>query len=61
MPRHRKIAPVLNYGGGGGDKVVMRPRLYYFGSPRKGRGVAALGRILSMRFSILIILSEQGS
>ena len=50
MQRHRKIAAVLNYGGGGGDKVVMLARLYVFGCPRKGTGVAALGRILSMCF-----------
>lgn len=50
MPRQRTIAPILNYGGGGRDKVVIGPRLYDFGSPKKGIGVAALGRILFYRF-----------
>ena len=60
MPRQRMLPPILNYGGGGRDEVVIGPRLYDSGSPKKGIGVAALGRILFHRFWILIILSEQG-
>lgn len=28
MATNRTIPPILNYGGGGGDKVVILPRLY---------------------------------
>ena len=43
------MPPILNYGGGGGDKVIILPRLYVVGSPRKGMGAAALGRMLFIR------------
>ena len=50
MARNRTIPPILNYGGGGGDKVVIHPRLYVFGSLKKGLRAAAFGRILIIRF-----------
>ena len=50
MARNRTIPPILNYGGGEGDKVVIHPRLYVFGSLRKGIRAAAFGRILFIRF-----------
>ena len=50
MAKNRTIPPILNYGGGGGDKVGILPRLYVFGSPRKGMSAAALGRMLFIRF-----------
>ena len=50
MGNNRKIPPILNYGGGGGDEVVILPRLYLLGYPRKGMHAAALGRMLFIRF-----------
>ena len=46
MRRKRIIPPILSYGGGGGDKMVIHPKLYVVGSPRKGLRAAVLGRIL---------------
>ncbi len=38
------MPPMLSYGGGGGDKVIIHQRLYVVGFPRKGISAAVLGR-----------------
>lgn len=40
------IPPILNCGGGG-DRVVIRPRFYIFGSLRKGNRRSGAGADIS--------------
>ena len=49
MARNRTVPPILNYGGGGEDKLGILSRFYVVGSSRKGMSAAALGRMLFIR------------